>query len=383
MRERRPQTLPRFASGLAALALAFGLLSCEHRPARSAELEALVIDYIEAFTEFHPARAASLGWHEHDGKLSPRNPAAIVARAKRLQGFLTRAEKLKGNIDDPEDQFDRDILDWLLERELFHSQVLRRYESDPLIYAFSLDLSGLLLRLVPAWSDRAEAIVSRLERFPAFLAEARKNLANPPHPVTETAIRSFRYLAPFLQNDLPTEMKNLAPELQARFEAALPKAENNYALGKETYLEMLRTQERFDYSLDQLRAMGRDELVRLQKEYKETAAQVDPDKTPQEVTLLISLDHPSRDELVPFTASELDALKRQVVEHDLLTIPKGAGAIVQASPTFRRWNTAYIMTPGPFDLPSVQAIYFISPGEVDLTPKQVEAWLRSNNRYLV
>ena len=402
MRKSLPQALRRFASGLAALALAFGLLSCEHRPTRSAELEALVTDYIEAFTEFHPARAASLGWHEHDGKLSPRNPEDINARAKQLQRFLTRAEKLKGNIDHPEDQFDRDILDWLLQMELFHSQVLRRYERDPLIYAFSLDLSGLLLRLVPAWSDRAEAIVSRLERFPAFLAEARKNLANPPRPVTETAIRSFKNLAPFLQNDLPPEMKNLAPELQARFEAALPKAvsaveemvlwlekeilpkaENDYALGRETYLEMLRTQERFDYSLDQLRAMGRDELARLQKEYKETAAQVDPDKTPQEVTRMISEDHPSRDELVPFTASELDALKRQVVEHDLVSIPKGAGAIVQASPTFRRWNTAYIMTPGPFDPPSVQAIYFISPGEVDLTPKQVEAWLRSNNQYLV
>ena len=402
LRKRPPQTLRRFASGLAALALAFGLLSCEHRPTRSAELEALVIDYIEAFTEFHPARAASLGWHEHDGKLSPRNPEDINARAKQMQRFLTRAENLKKSIDHPEDQFDRDILDWLLQMELFHSQVLRRYERDPLIYAFSLDLSGLLLRLVPAWSDRAEAIVSRLERFPAFLAEARKNLVNPPRPVTETAIRSFRNLAPFLQNDLPPEMKNLAPELQARLEAALPKAvsaveemalwlekeilpkaENDYALGSETYLEMLRTQERFAYSMEELLAMGREELARLQKLYKKTAAEIDPNKTPQEVTRLISEDHLSRDELVPFTASELDALKRQVVEHDLVSIPEGAGAIVQASPTFSRWNTAYIMTPGPFDPPSVQAIYFISPGEVDLTPKQVEAWLRSNNQYLV
>ena len=319
-----------------------------------------------------------------------------------MQRFLTRAENLKKSIDHPEDQFDRDILDWLLQMELFHSQVLRRYERDPLIYAFSLDLSGLLLRLVPAWSDRAEAIVSRLERFPAFLAEARKNLVNPPRPVTKTAIRSFRNLAPFLQNNLPPEMKNLAPELQARLEAALPKAvsaveemalwlekeilpkaENDYALGSETYLEMLRTQERFAYSMEELLAMGREELARLQKLYKKTAAEIDPNKTPQEVTRLISEDHPSRDELVPFTASELDALKRQVVEHDLVSIPEGAGAIVQASPTFRRWNTAYIMTPGPFDPPSVQAIYFISPGEVDLTPKQVEAWLRSNNQYLV
>ena len=402
LRKRPPQALRRFASGLAALALAFGLLSCEHRPTRSAELEALVIDYIEAFTEFHPARAASLGWHDHDGKLSPRNPEDINARAKQMQRFLTRAENLKKSIDHPEDQFDRDILDWLLQMELFHSQVLRRYERDPLIYAFSLDLSGLLLRLVPAWSDRAEAIVSRLERFPAFLAEARENLANPPRPVTETAIRSFRNLAPFLQNDLPPEMKNLAPELQARLEAALPKAvsaveemalwlekeilpkaENDYALGSETYLEMLRTQERFAYSMEELLSMGREELARLQKLYKKTAAEIDPNKTPQEVTRLISEDHPSREELVPFTASELDALKRQVVEHDLVSIPEGAGAIVQASPTFRRWNTAYIMTPGPFDPPSVQAIYFISPGEVDLTPKQVEAWLRSNNQFLV
>ena len=402
LRKRPPLTLRRFAPGLAALALAFSLLSCEHRPTRSAELEALVTDYIEAFTEFHPARAASLGWHEYDGKLSPRNPEIIVARAKQLREFLSRAENLKGDIDHPEDQFDRDILDWLLQMELFHSQVLRRYERDPLIYAFSLDLSGLLLRLVPTWPERAEAIVSRLERFPAFLAESRKNLANPPRPVTETAIRSFKNLAPFLQNDLPPEMKNLAPDLQTRFEAALskavsaveemalwlekeilPKAENDYALGSETYLEMLRTQEQFDYSLEELLAMGREELARLQKLYKETAAEIDPNKTPQEVTRLISEDHPSREELVSFTASELDALKRQVVEHDLVSIPEGAGAIVQASPTFRRWNTAYIMTPGPFDPPSVQAIYFISPGEVDLTPKQVEAWLRSNNQYLV
>ena len=241
--------------------------ACSSEEQKSAELEELVVDYIKAFTEFHPARAASLGWHEHDGKLSPRNPEVIVARAKQMQRFLTRAEKLKGNIDHPEDQVELDILDWLLQMELFHSQVLRRYDRDPLICAFSLDLSGLLLRLVPAWSDRAEAIVSRLERFPAFLAEARKNLANPPRPVTETAIRSFRNLAPFLQNDLPPEMKNLAPELQARLEAALPKAcsaveemalwlekeilpkaENDYALGSETDLAMRRPPDRFAYS---------------------------------------------------------------------------------------------------------------------------------------
>ena len=41
------------------------------------------------------------------------------------------------------------------------------------------------------------------------------------------------------------------------------------------------------------------------------------------------------------------------------------------------------MTPGPFDPPTLKAIYFISPGEVDLTPEKVKSWLRSVNQYSV
>ena len=293
-------------------------------------------------------------------------------------------------------------MEWTLERELFDIQTLQIFRRNPLNYAFNLDLSGLLLRTVPDWPQRASAIVSRLEQFPSFLNGGRKSISVPPRPVTETAIRSFRNLAPFLRNDLSIEMKGLDPEVQARLERALPKAihavedmatwleeevlpktTNNFALGKDTYLEMLRIKEQFNYSIDQLLEMGRKELTRLQDQFKQTAKKIDADKTPQEIARLISLDHPSRDKLVSFTQSELGQLRKQVIKKDLITIPEGPGTKVQASPAFRRWNTAYIMTPGPLDHPTVQAIYFISPGEVDLTPQQIKSWMRSVNNYAV
>ena len=376
--------------------------ACSSEEQKSADLEDLVDSYLEAMSKFRPQSASGLGFHEYDGRLGARDPDSIEEWAKQIRQFLEKTEALEKNLEHPEDQFDRELLEWQLRSELLQIETLKSYEKDPLQYAFALDLSPLLMRSVPSWPERAKAIVLRLEQFPEYLAGARKTLGTPPRTATETAARSFENIAPFLRDDLPGEMKNITPELKTRFDAALPKAvstveetaawleeevlpktKNDYALGEDRYLAMLRTQEQFDYSVEQLLSMGREELARLQKLYKKTAAEIDPNKTPQEVTRLISEDHPSREELVSFTASELDELRRQVLEHHLVTLPEGAGSQVQAAPTFRRWNTAYIMTPGPFDPPTLKAIYFISPGEVDLTPEQVESWLRGLNQYVV
>ncbi|MCH8267498.1 MAG: DUF885 domain-containing protein [Acidobacteria bacterium] len=387
-------------AALCAVSLAFSMLGCGRPPAKSAELERLAGEYMEALPGFYPTWASSLGWHEYDGQLGSRNPEAIEAWVTQVKELLGRAEGLEGTLEDPDDRFDRDILEWLLRRELLSVEVLRRFERDPLTYSF--DLSRLLLRTVPSWPERAYAIVSRLEQLPTYLSEARTNLENPPRPVTETGIRTFRNLAPFLRDDLPQAMQDLDPDLSARLDRALPEAvhaaeemarwleqevlpdtKDDFALGEETYLEMLLVQEQFDYSIEQLTAMGREELSRLQAQFQETAALIDPDKSPQEVARLIASEHPRREDLVGFAQSELEELKRRVIANDLVTIPEGGGAIVEAAPAFRRWNPAYIMPPGPFDPDSLQAIYFISPGEVDLTPDQVEAWLRGMNNYTV
>lgn len=382
-------------------ALVMALVGCG-RGGSGGELENLTEEYIRAWAEFHPTTASSRGFHEYDGQLGARDPAAIAGWTNRVEDFLARAEVLEARLEGLEARFDRDLLEWNLRRELLNVEVLREYQRDPLAYSSDLDLSGLLLRTIPEWPDRAAAIVSRLEQFAAYLSGARESLKNPPRPVTETALRSYRNLAIFLREDLPGEMKDLDPALQARFDRALPEAVagveettrwlaeevlpesgDDYALGEEAYLRMLRVQEQFDFSIEELLTMGRKELTRLQTLFRETAAQIDPTKSPQEVLDMIEADHPSREELVALTQSELDELKRRVIEHELITIPEGAGAMVEAAPPFRRWNPAYIMTPGPFDPSTVPAVYFISPGEADLSPEEVESWLRGLNRYAV
>ena len=275
--------------------------ACSSEPQKCADLEDLADVYLKARSEFNPIRASRLGFHEYDGRLGARDPDSIEDWAKQIRQFLEKAGALEKTLEHPEDQFDRGLLEWLLRRNLLQIETLKLYEKNPLQYAFALDLSALLMRTVPSWPEREEAIVSRLEQIPEFLAGARKSLGTPPRTATETAVRSFKNIAPFLRDDLPKEMKDITPELKARFDAALPKAvsaveemalwlekeilpkaENDYALGGETYLEMLRTQEQFDYSIEELLAMGREELARLQKLYKETAAEIDPNKTPQE-----------------------------------------------------------------------------------------------------
>jgi uncharacterized protein (DUF885 family) len=64
-----------------------------------------------------------------------------------------------------------------------------------------------------------------------------------------------------------------------------------------------------------------------------------------------------------------------VIEKKLASIPSDDVALVRATPPFRRWNTASLDRPGPFEARRLPAFYYITPPDPAWPPDQQRAYI--------
>ena len=123
-------------------------------------------------------RATELGDHRHDGELP-----AIDANARKTRVIMDRQLlQALGQIDrarlTPDNQVDYALLRNAIEYDLWDTETLQTWTWNPQVYhsQASNGLYLLIARDFAPWPQRFEAIVSRMEKLPAFLAEERKQL---------------------------------------------------------------------------------------------------------------------------------------------------------------------------------------------------------------
>ncbi len=78
----------------------------------------------------------------------------------------------------------------------------------------------------------------------------------------------------------------------------LPRSNGDFRLGAETYAKKLVYEEMVDIPLDRLLQIGYDDLHANQERFAETAARIDPNKTPQQILAELEKDHPAPDKLL-------------------------------------------------------------------------------------
>ncbi|PYJ52684.1 MAG: hypothetical protein DME82_15915, partial [Verrucomicrobia bacterium] len=148
---------------------------------------------------------------------------------------------------------------------------------NPMTYASVLDVNIYIKRNFAPLEQRVRSIVAILNQAPKIMAAARANLAQAlPRPQIETAIDEASGATNFLAKDLVEALKDVKNQkLMAEFNAAnqraiaelngyvtylkeqkLPKANENYALGREKYVEMLHYGEMVSLSPEQLLELG-------------------------------------------------------------------------------------------------------------------------------
>ncbi|HEY2842701.1 MAG TPA: DUF885 domain-containing protein [Bryobacteraceae bacterium] len=350
----------------------------------------------EYYFPFSPTTATSAGIHKYDDKLEDYSRAGISKRVTELKKFESEFAKL------PESA-DRDLVLNSIRASLLELETVRGWETNPDNYSSGITSSAFVImsRTFAPAETRLKSLVARERLMPKVLAEARANLKNPPRIFTEIAIEQIAGNVSFFENDVPLAFKAVEdPKLLAEFHASnaaviaalkeygewmkkdlLPRSKGDFRLGTATYAKKLQYEEMVDIPLDRLLAIGYDDLHANQKKFAETAARIDPSKTPKQILDEAEKDHPPADKLLDAFRDTLGGLTRFIEEHKIVTIPSPVPPILEETPPFMRALTfASMDTPGPFENVAKEAFFNVTLPEKDWPKERVEDFMGAFNR---
>ncbi len=368
----------------------------------NSEFEKLADEYINEYLAWRPQQGTSLGLHQYDGKLSDLSAPSIQAEVARLKKYETILDAMDPSALNSKNNLDYKILLNSVRKELFSFEDMNSYFRNPMTYAGVLDVNIYIARDFAPLEDRIRSIIAIEKQAPKVFADAKNNLQNIlPKPYVELAVQIAKGSADFLGKDLLIALKDVKNEyLMKEFNEAnssaikelnnfavylekekFPLADNNFALGKESYQKMLTDGEMISYTPDQVLDIGMNRLKHEQELFAETAKKIDPTKKAIDVFKEIQKDHPSAENLIPETKKNLEAIRQFLIDKNIISIPTDVRAIVTETPQYARATTfASMDTPGPFEK-STQAFYYVTPVEDSWTDKQKEEWLTAFNYY--
>ena len=105
-----------------------------------------------------------------------------------------------------------------------------------------------------------------------------------------------------------------------------------------------------DIPLDRLLEIGYANLRENQQKFRETAAKIDPKKTPQQILEDLEKDHPKPADLLGAFRDTVVKLRDFIVEKKIITLPSPVLPILEETPPFMRALTfASMDTPGPYE----------------------------------
>jgi uncharacterized protein (DUF885 family) len=390
------------------LVIALALSGCANDPQGLKQSDAdrafarLADEFIKGHLNWRPAMGTSLGLHEYDGRVTDLGRGSIDAEVTRLKEFETALEELKSYRLNLQNSYDRRILQAAIQSELFRLVEMDVYHKNPMSYADIIDVNIYIKRNFAPLEQRVRSIIDIEKQAPAIMEHARANLEESlAKPYVETAMDVAKGAADFLRKDLVAALKDVKDEkLKTEFEEAnaraiqeldgyvdylkkekLPRAHQQYALGREKYRRMLAG-EFIGLTPEQLLEIGMKELRREQEIFADTARKIDVSKKPIEVAKLIQRDHPTAENLIRDTAKNLEAIRQFCLDRKIVTMPSSVRARVDETPQYLRATSfASMDTPGPFETKATEAYYYVTPVEPEWPAEQKEEWLSAFNFY--
>jgi hypothetical protein len=391
-------------------ALASLLVSAGTANAADAPFDNIVDDYFAERFEFRPSEGTAAGLHEYDHRLEDLSRDAVarridkLAQAQRRLTALERDKAARRSKLTPDDEIDLAFLERQIDAELIELDAIREWQRNPMVYTGlpggAVDL--LIKRDFAPAAQRLRALISREQGIPALFAAARKNLKEPPREFTDLAIRMAKGSIGFFEGPVrlwaeeaagqDTKLLSSFHEWNARAIAAFrdyaawletdlkPRSTGRYAIGQALFLAKLRADEMIEMPLDQLLARGEANLEKDYQSFVATARRIDPHKSPGEVMKSLSDDHPTAADLIPSVRRSVEAARRYLIDHRIVTVPSEVRPNIEETPPYARSGSfASMDTPGPFEARATQAFYYVTPVEKDWDARHAEEHLRLYN----
>lgn len=388
--------------------LLVGLVSCaSQRKGAQDEFDHLSNDFVAAHLARHPVLATQLGEHRHDEALEDLTPQGIAETLAEITRFEQRFDRIEARTLDTQRSLDLDYAKRILRAQRLLLATTRPHENNPDTYSSAVTTAAFYLikrNFAPA-EQRLRSLIEREKKMPAFLAQARANLTNPPRILTEIALEQIDGNRDFFANDVTAAFADVKDEsLRAEFASSnaaviaaleeykrfladdlLPRSKGDFAIGEAAFREQLAGQEAIELPLTKLLEIAQRDLRDNQKRFVEVAAKIDPAKSASEVFENLSAQHPAPEQLIAETQASLDSIRQFLIEKEIISIPSSVPAIVAETPPFMRSTTSASMdTPGPFETAGAnEAYYFMTLPDPASSPEEREDFMRQWYRPMI
>jgi len=366
--------------------------------------------YITTLTSLDPVGATQLGEHRYDSELPDpsaagraRSRAATVALLADLEG-IDRTKLSRDN------QVDAALLENALRYDIWSQDEIQSWAWNPQVYnsTASNALYSLVARDFAPFPQRFESIVSRMEKLPAYLAEARRQLdpARVPKVHAETVARQNAGIMEIVNSIIVPEVERSGVP-RDRFDAALanlrsalaehqrwldevlvPNAKGDFRLGPQRYDQKMRFELMSSMTRPELKAKAQAAFDEARAEM-ERLARTFPDcnhGTQQEaIECALAKSYARRAPRAGLEAATRETLA-QATEFTrtkgFVGMPTGPVRVVPM-PTFNQGNSvAYDDNPGPLERDQPN-FFTVSPIPADWTDEQATSFLTEYNIYML
>ena len=347
------------------------------------------------YFKFNPSQGTASGFHQYDSQLEDYSRASINQQVTTLKNF----QKVMANIDPLQlsapTRVDHTLVLNDINARLLALENIRPWEKNPDQYSSGITNSifVIMARTFAPPADRLKAVIAREKLVPAVFQAARQNLKNPPPIYVDVALEQIPGIISFFQKDVPEallaqfqatnqkvmdELKSYGQWLEKELK---PLAHGDFRIGADNYGKKLLYDEDVDIPLARLLEIGMANLRLNQQAFTDTAAKVDPNKTPREILAELEKDHPAPDKLLQTFRDTLGGLKDFLSQHHIVKLPSEVLPIVEETPPFARALTfASMDTPGPFEKVAKEAFFNVTLPEPNWKPEQVEEHMAGFNR---
>ena len=387
-------------------ALFFFLVSCACRnvdQSRGNPMTRFVDDYFNAYFEWNPSAATSLGFHEYDSKMEDYSAASYKKRIEKLKELQRQLAALPATRT-ADEAIDLELLDSQIRAELLDIETLETWRHNPMNYVSmpGSTIDNLMKRNFAPKADRLRSVIDRLKGVRAMIEAMKQNVDNPPHEFTDLAFRIAHGSVGFFKESVADWAKDAASgegALLNDFNAAnaaataalddaagwlektlLPESKGTNAIGADNFSKKLLYEEMVDTPLDRLLAIGEDNLEKDYNAFIESARKIDPSKSPSEVMKSLSNEHPTEASLIPDAKQTIEAIIQFIRDKNIVTIPSEVRPTITETPPYARSGTfASMDTPGPYETKATEAFYYVTPPEIDWDARHKEEHLRGFN----
>ncbi|MDE2435834.1 MAG: DUF885 domain-containing protein [Sphingomonadales bacterium] len=405
-------------AAMAAPAVAVGTVPTK----ADAAFDAVVARYLAEAMHLSPVEATVVGDHRHDALLPDITVAGRAERLRVWRSLLADATRIPAAQLNRDDQVDRALLVNDLNYRIWTDQVLQPWAWNAQAYndTAASALYGLAARDFAPWDERLRNATERMEKLPAFLAEARRQLvvARVPKVYAETAAKQNSGIIEIVQDMLLPHVDTLNAADRARFDAAfarlkpavaqhqkwldtvlVPGARGTFRLGPKLYDQKMAFTIVGGLPRPQLKAKALTAFAATRAEMYQVARQAlkaggstlampdDPTGAQQQAVIEAALKlsyahHPSRDKLEQRARETLAQATEFVRAHDLIAMPEGATRVITMPKFQQGFSVAYNDPPGPLDK-GQQNFYAVSPVPAEWSAAQADSFLSEYNDYMI